>query len=152
VCYRLAWLTSDLVMNARAHSAALASTEANPRVEAEVSLFDRQSYCLDGQSMGRSQARFLFTQLSAFVVFFVTIGIVVLLIGRVIDLPSWCRERPGSALQVLGLVAVGAVIICVGCLGMVLWGRLLVVFGLLTKKESRGYPYSKPWERRHDLF
>ena len=43
VCYRFAWLTSDLVMNARAHSAALASTEANPRDEAEVSLFDRQS-------------------------------------------------------------------------------------------------------------
>src|SRR5205809_390986 len=32
----------------RAHSAALVSTEANPRDEAEVSLFDRQSYCLDG--------------------------------------------------------------------------------------------------------
>src|SRR5205814_4888066 len=49
VCYRLAWLTSDLVMNARAHSAALVSTEANPRDEAGVSLFDRQSYCLGGQ-------------------------------------------------------------------------------------------------------
>jgi len=32
-----------LVMNATAHSAALAFTEANPRGEAEVSLFDRQS-------------------------------------------------------------------------------------------------------------
>jgi len=30
-------------MNACAHSAALAFTEANPRGEAEVSLFDRQS-------------------------------------------------------------------------------------------------------------
>jgi len=30
-------------MNARAHSAALASTGANPRDEAEVSLSDRQS-------------------------------------------------------------------------------------------------------------
>ena len=36
----------DLVMNARAHSAALVSTEVDPRVETEVSLFDRQSLCL----------------------------------------------------------------------------------------------------------
>jgi len=29
---------------------------------------------------------------------------------------------------------------------MLLWGKILVVLGILTKGEARGYPYSKPWE------
>jgi hypothetical protein len=28
---------------------------------------------------------------------------------------------------------------------MTLWGRVLVLVGLLTKEEAKGYPYSKPW-------
>jgi hypothetical protein len=30
---------------------------------------------------------------------------------------------------------------------MYLWGRILVVIGVLTKEEAKGYPYSKPWVR-----
>ena len=30
---------------------------------------------------------------------------------------------------------------------MYLWGRILVVIGVLSKEEAKGYPYSKPWER-----
>jgi len=101
--------------------------------------------------MSGFRGRFLFTQLSALPVFFITMGIVVLLLGRIIDLPSWLRERPGSAMQVLGLIVAVSAIGCVGILGMVLWGRLLVVVGLLAKEEARGYPYSKPWEKGHDL-
>jgi len=56
VCYRPSWLTSDLVMNASAHSAALASTEANPRGEAKVSLLDRQSLCLADTMNHKGQA------------------------------------------------------------------------------------------------
>ena len=33
-------------------------------------------------------------------------------------------------------------------LSMYLWGRILVLFGILTKDESKGYPFSKPWERK----
>ncbi len=55
-------------------------------------------------------------------------------------------------MQVLGLVAAVAAVGCIGILGMVLWGRLLVVIGLLTKEEARGYPYGKPWGKGRDLF
>jgi len=73
---------------------------------------------LDGHaSMSRSQGRFVFTQLSAIVAFLVTVGIVVLLLGRVVDLESWARERPASALQVLGFCAAGAAVLCIGMLG-----------------------------------
>jgi len=27
------------------------------------------------------------------------------------------------------------------------WGRILVLFGLLTREEVKGYPYSRPWEK-----
>jgi hypothetical protein len=93
----------------------------------------------------RFRKRFLFTQLSAFVAFFVTVGIVVLLLGQAADLPAWTRERPVSAFQVLAVVAAAVAVACVGILGMMLWGRLLVVTGLLTKEEARGYPYSGRW-------
>jgi hypothetical protein len=96
--------------------------------------------------VSRSQGRFVFTQFSAIVAFLVTVGIVVLLLGRVVDLESWARERPSSEMQVLGVSVACAAIGCVGILGMVLWGKLLVVIGLLTKEEARGYPYSKPWQ------
>ena len=96
--------------------------------------------------MRRSRIRFLFTQLSAPVVWFSTVGIVGLLLVREFDALSWVDERPGSLLQVLGIGAVGAVIAFVGVLAMVAWGRLLVMIGLLTKEEARGYPNSKPWE------
>jgi len=32
---------------------------------------------------------------------------------------------------------------------MVLWGKVLVLMGILTKDEAKGYPYSKPWENRN---
>jgi hypothetical protein len=86
------------------------------------------------------------------VVFFVTVGIVVLPLGRAVDLPYWTHERPGSAFHVLVVIGAVVAVACIGILGMVLWGRFLVVIGLLTKEEARGYPYSKPWERGRDLF
>lgn len=30
---------------------------------------------------------------------------------------------------------------------MVLWGRILVLFGVLTKDEAKRYPWSKPWKK-----
>jgi len=36
--------------------------------------------------------------------------------------------------------------IVIACLvGIFLWGRLLVFFGVLTSEEAKGYPFSKPW-------
>ncbi len=31
-------------------------------------------------------------------------------------------------------------------LSMYIWGRVLVLLGVLTKEEANGYPFSKPWE------
>jgi hypothetical protein len=101
--------------------------------------------------MSRSQGRFLFTQVSALVVFFVTVGVVVLLLGQAVDLAAWARERPGSASQVLAVVAAVAAVACIGILSMALWSRFLVLMGFLTKEEARGYPYSKRSGRSRDL-
>ena len=49
------------------------------------------------------------------------------------------------------LAEIAAVVLGLGWLGilaMATWGRLLVALGVLTKKEARGYPYSKPWKDR----
>jgi hypothetical protein len=36
--------------------------------------------------------------------------------------------------------------IVIACLvGIFLWGRFLVVVGVLTNEEAKGYPFSKPW-------
>jgi hypothetical protein len=96
--------------------------------------------------MRRSRIRFLFAQLSAFVAFFVSVGIVLLVLGRVFDLRSWASEWPGSAIQMAGVVGAVVAVGCIGMLAVVLWGRLLVAIGLLTREEARGYPYSRPWE------
>ena len=31
-----------------------------------------------------------------------------------------------------------------------LWGRILVLIGILSKEEAKGYPYSKPWEKKEE--
>ena len=31
---------------------------------------------------------------------------------------------------------------------MVIWGKILVVFGILSKSEAKGYPWSKPWKEK----
>ena len=30
---------------------------------------------------------------------------------------------------------------------MVIWGKILVLFGILTKSEAKGYPWVKPWKK-----
>jgi len=40
-----------------------------------------------------------------------------------------------------------ATIICFATFfGMILWGKILYWLGILSKKEAKGFPYSKPWE------
>lgn len=44
-------------------------------------------------------------------------------------------------------VAVFALIIILSCLlGMFFWGKVLIKFKILSKKEAKGYPFSRPWE------
>jgi hypothetical protein len=34
---------------------------------------------------------------------------------------------------------------------MALWGRILVILGVLTKGEAKGYPWRKSWEKKDAL-
>ena len=34
---------------------------------------------------------------------------------------------------------------------IILWGKMLVFMGILTKEEAKGYPYSKPWVNKESL-
>ncbi|MFC1703946.1 hypothetical protein ACFL1E_04080 [Candidatus Omnitrophota bacterium] len=43
------------------------------------------------------------------------------------------------------LTMVGFLVVLVG--SILLWGRILVLLGILTKEEAKGYPFSKPWEQ-----
>lgn len=31
---------------------------------------------------------------------------------------------------------------------MVVWGKLLVFFGILSRSEAKGYPWSRPWKEK----
>jgi hypothetical protein len=94
--------------------------------------------------MRRYPFRFLFSQLSAFVVF----GAVSLLGAVVVR-----RVLPPIGSQATGWSAVAAgtelvALIVFAMLAVFLWGKVLVFLGVLTAEDARGYPYSKPWERR----
>jgi hypothetical protein len=49
--------------------------------------------------------------------------------------------------SVLYVITFGAAIIAACLIGMFLWGRVLVLFKILSKDEAKGYPFAKPWEK-----
>ena len=91
--------------------------------------------------------RYILAQSSALLV---TLGIVAVLMWAVDDIlrllgipsdhfPSWKHEV---------LLYVVIAIITVGGFGTLwLWGRVLVLFGVLSKEEAKGYPFSEPWKQ-----
>jgi hypothetical protein len=90
--------------------------------------------------------KFIFTQLSApimgFAGFFFILKIVKEFFPTLFDLESGSFFYNGAVFITLLLF---------GLLGsMLVWGRILVYLGILTKEEAKGYPYSKPWERCKD--
>jgi hypothetical protein len=40
----------------------------------------------------------------------------------------------------------GSTIIIASLLGILLWGRILVLLGILSREEAKGYPFSRPWQ------
>jgi len=47
-------------------------------------------------------------------------------------------------------VAVFAAFIIASCFfGMYIWGKILVLMKVLSKKEAQGYPFSKPWNSQN---
>jgi hypothetical protein len=88
--------------------------------------------------------RFLFTQLSAIPVF---VGISLLCSWLVkpwlepLNSPS--TQKNEIVIPILASVSIWVIMIVVGWW---IWSRLLVLWGFLTLKEVKGYPYSRPWE------
>ena len=41
--------------------------------------------------------------------------------------------------------------VALGFAGMFLWGRMLVLIGILTKEEAKGYHFSNPWKLDDDI-
>jgi hypothetical protein len=90
----------------------------------------------------KAEPRFYFSQLSALAV----IGVAFL--GWCLIVRSIFGPIDSDAIGAFGLLAflVGTFVFCSAAIG--LWRLLLVRLGLLSREEARGYPYSRPWERR----
>lgn len=90
----------------------------------------------------KAEPRFYFSQLSALAV------IALAFLGWCLIVRTSFGPINSDAIGALRLGAflVGAFVFCVAAI--VLWRLLLVRLGLLSREEARGYPYSRPWERR----
>ncbi|MCP4117701.1 MAG: hypothetical protein GY737_20340 [Desulfobacteraceae bacterium] len=83
--------------------------------------------------------KFIFTQLSGPIIgCFVGYGVIRLLFYFFSD---WYMADKISHVLVFGTVII---LSCV--LGILLWGKVLIMLGILSKEEAKGYPFSKPWE------
>jgi hypothetical protein len=82
--------------------------------------------------------KYLFTQLSAPVVGAAGVFLFIHFIHSVSDF-NFTR----TIFHVI-FFGIGFIIVLISF--MILWGRILVWLGILTREEARGYPYSKPWE------
>jgi len=83
--------------------------------------------------------KYLFTQLSAPVVGFAG---VFLLIHFILLVSDFNFTRTLSHVIFFGI---GFIIVLM--FFMILWGRILVWLGILTREEAKGYPFSRPWEK-----
>ena len=90
----------------------------------------------------KGEPRFYFSQLSGLAV------IAVAFIGWCLIVRSIFGPINSDAIGAVILAAflVGALVFCAAAIGV--WRFLLVRLGLLSREEARGYPYSRPWERR----
>ena len=85
------------------------------------------------------EKKYLFTQLSAPLVGSVGVFLLIRLFHSVADFNSFSGNF--KVLLTRALFLIGLMVF------MVLWGRILVWLGILTREEAKGYPYSNPWEK-----
>jgi cytochrome c biogenesis protein CcdA len=85
--------------------------------------------------------KYLLTQISAPIVGLTTSFFVVKILAQLF--PQILREQ--GITQVIIIVV--SVFVLLG-LSIYLWGRLLILVGILDKEEAKGYPFSKPWEKK----
>ena len=94
----------------------------------------------------KTKRKFLFTQLSAVIVIcgamiasaWVVKWIVVTTIQEIENLRGSSAIAPVLALGAVWLALTGVTVWA--------WGKLLVMMGILTPEEAKGYPFSRPWE------
>lgn len=87
--------------------------------------------------------KFLFTQLSAPIIGFGSWFLVLFLIKD--NLRSFLDSNSYSILLRISIYVGLFIVVVLG--SILIWGRILVLLGILTKEEAKGYPYSKPWEK-----
>lgn len=87
--------------------------------------------------------KFLFTQLSAPIIGFLALFLVLILTKE--HFRVFFTLEPLSLFLKVGVVIALFLFVLLG--SMYVWGRVLVRLGILTKEEAKGYPYSKPWEK-----
>jgi hypothetical protein len=92
------------------------------------------------------EKRFIFTQLSAVLIFCGALWVTLLVV-----VPLWhlLGLSPDSRADFRLLLAL--VLLLIALAGFVTgfwfaWRLLLVRMGMLSAREARGYPYSKPWK------
>ncbi len=89
--------------------------------------------------MNSKTIKFLFTQLSAPLIGFASLFLGIYLAKKIF--PSFFLE-----FNLIKIILIGTSYIALLLGSMILWGKVLVFIGILTKEEGKGYPYSKPWE------
>ena len=86
--------------------------------------------------------KFIFTQISAPFVGFAGVFLTIFILNRLHWIPD-----PKTEPNLIKILIIVILFITVLIGSMVLWGRILVMLGILTEEEAKGYPYSKPWEK-----
>jgi len=85
--------------------------------------------------------KYLFAQISAPIVGCAGFA---LLLGTLRHFSSLTDFNSGSIILKTAFLIIVLFVSVMG--SMLLWGRILIMLGILSKEEAKGYPYSKPWE------
>ena len=85
------------------------------------------------------RGKYYFTQLSAPIV---GVGIVLLLLALV----GKFHIIETDNIDIVDTIIISIIFLTVP-VSMVIWGKILVLFGILNKDDAKGYPWSKPWKK-----
>ena len=88
---------------------------------------------------GTEKKKFIFTQISAPIIGLGTCFLAAVFIGK-------CFPIKTLGFMKVVLLGVGYIVLLIG--SIYFWGRILVLLGILTKEEAKGYPFSKPWKEQ----
>jgi len=84
------------------------------------------------------KGKYYFTQLSAPIIGLAAMFFFFALAGKLHIIET-------DNINFLDLIVISAIFLTVP-VTMVIWGKFLVLFGILNRDEARGYPWSKPWK------